>query len=156
MDLRLSDILDPACIRLGMEANDKTQALSALVDVLANSERVRDLTEVRRVILEREKLMSTGIGLGIALPHGKTNGVDSSVAALATLKSPIDFDSIDDKPVSIILMLVGTEGNVGMHLRLLSRISRMIGSDAFRTSLANATTAEAVMELFVAQEEERA
>lgn len=156
MDLRLSDILDPACIRLAMEANDKTEALSSLVDVLANSTRVRDLTEVRRVILEREKLMSTGIGQGIALPHGKTNGVESSVAALATLKSPVDFDSIDDKPVSIILMLVGTEGNVGMHLRLLSRISRMIGSDAFRTSLLAAKTSEEVMELFAAHEEERA
>lgn len=156
MDLRLSDILDPACIRLGMEANDKTSALTALVDVLANSTRVRDLTEVRRVILEREKLMSTGIGQGIALPHGKTSGVESSVAALATLANPVDFDSIDDKPVSIVLMLVGTEGNVGMHLRLLSRISRMIGSEAFRTSLLNAKTSEAVMELFAAHEEERA
>ncbi len=156
MDLRLSDILDPACIRLGIEANDKTQALSALVDVLANSTRVRDLAEVRRVILEREKLMSTGIGQGIALPHGKTAGVESSVAALATLQTPVDFDSIDDKPVSIILMLVGTEGNVGMHLRLLSRISRMIGSEAFRTSLLAAKTSEEVMELFAAHEEERA
>lgn len=156
MDLRLSDILDPACIRLGMEAHDKTQALSALVDVLANSTRVRDLAEVRRVIMEREKLMSTGIGQGIALPHGKTGGVESSVAALATLHTPVDFDSIDDKPVSIILMLVGTEGNVGMHLRLLSRISRMIGSDAFRASLLNAQTSEEVMELFASHEEERA
>jgi len=156
MDLRLSDILDPACIRLGMDARDKTQALSSLVDVLANSTRVRDLAEVRRVIIEREKLMSTGIGQGIALPHGKTGGVESSVAALATLQSPVDFDSIDDKPVSIILMLVGTEGNVGMHLRLLSRISRMIGSDTFRESLLAAKTSEEVMELFASHEEERA
>lgn len=156
MDLRISDILDPAAVMLQLDATDKISALQQMVDLLAASGKVRDVDELKRVILERERLMSTGIGSGVALPHGKTNVVDTSLAALATLKNPLDFDSLDDKPVSIILMLVGTEGNVGQHLRLLSRISRMIGSEAFRTSLLSARSVNDVMELFSSYEEERA
>ena len=78
------------------------------------------------------------------------------MAALATLRTPIDFDALDDKPVSIILLLVGTEGNVGVHLRLLSRISRMVGSEQFRTSLLNTKSIENVMTLLGTHEEERA
>lgn len=155
MDLRISDILDPAAVMLQLDAADKTSALEQMVDLLAGSGNVSDVAELKRVILEREKLMSTGIGNGVALPHGKTNVVRTSLAALATLKTPLDFDSLDDKPVSIILMLVGTEGNVGQHLRLLSRISRMIGSEAFRASLLSARSVNDVLDLFSSYEEER-
>ena len=79
-----------------------------------------------------------------------------SIAALATLREPIDFDSLHDKPVNIVLLLVGTEDNVGAHLRLLSRVSRMVGTEAFRTSLLAAHSVEDVFELFTTYEEERA
>jgi len=156
MDITITDILDPACIQLNMEVKDKAEALHAMVELLARGGKVRDKAALTTVILERERLMSTGIGNGVALPHGKTNAVDRSMVALATLQSPIDFDALDDKPVSIILLLVGTEGNVGVHLRLLSRISRMVGSDQFRTALMNAKSVENVMSLLGSHEEERA
>jgi len=76
--------------------------------------------------------------------------------AIATLANPIDLDALDDNPVSIIILLVGTESNVGMHLRLLSRISRMVGSEQFRASLLHAKSVEDVMMLFASQEEDRA
>lgn len=156
MDIKISDILDASAVCLDLDVKDKTEALVRLIDVLAAGGKVRDVQELKRVILEREKLMSTGIGNGVALPHGKTSVVDTSLAALATLRTPIDFDSLDDKPVSIILLLVGTEGNVGMHLRLLSRISRMVGSESFRSSLLGAKSVNDVLELFASYEEERA
>jgi len=156
MDITITDILDPACIQLNMEVKDKAEALHAMVELLARGGKVRDKAALTTVILERERLMSTGIGNGVALPHGKTNAVDRSMVALATLQSPIDFDALDDEPVSIILLLVGTEGNVGVHLRLLSRISRMVGSDQFRTALMNAKSVENVMSLLGSHEEERA
>lgn len=156
MDIKISDILDPAAVCLDLDVKDKTEALVRLVETLGATGRVRDVAELRRVILEREKLMSTGIGNGVALPHGKTNVVDGSLAALATLRVPIDFDSLDDKPVTIILLLVGTENNVGVHLRLLSRVSRMVGAEAFRTSLLAAKSVNDVLELFASYEEERA
>ena len=156
MDIKIADILDPACICLNMEAKDKVSALNQMVDLLALNGKVHDRATLATVILDRERLMSTGIGNGVALPHGKTNVVDRSMAALATLRTPIDFDALDDKPVSISLLLVGTEGNVGVHLRLLSRISRMVGSEQFRTSLLNTKSIENVMTLLGTHEEERA
>lgn len=156
MDIKIADILDPACICLNMEAKDKVSVLNQMVDLLALNGKVHDRATLATVILDRERLMSTGIGNGVALPHGKTNVVDRSMAALATLRTPIDFDALDDKPVSIILLLVGTEGNVGVHLRLLSRISRMVGSEQFRTSLLNTKSIENVMTLLGTHEEERA
>ena len=156
MDIKIADILDPACICLNMEAKDKVSALNQMVDLLALNGKVHDRATLATVILDRERLMSTGIGNGVALPHGKTNVVDRAMAALATLRTPIDFDALDDKPVSIILLLVGTEGNVGVHLRLLSRISRMVGSEQFRTSLLNTKSIENVMTLLGTHEEERA
>lgn len=156
MDLKITDLLERSAIILGLDVKDKTEALVKMVDLLGASGKVRDVEQLRRVILEREKLMSTGIGNGVALPHGKTSVVDTSLAAIATLKEPIDFDSLDDNPVSIVIMLVGTEGNVGMHLRLLSRISRMVGSDAFRSSLLAAKSVDDVVDLLASYEEERA
>ena len=156
MDMKLTDILEDSCIQLNIEASDKTSVLTELVDVLAATGKVQDRDELLRVIIDREKLMSTGIGNGVALPHGKTNVVENSVAAIATLSTPIDFDSLDDKPVQIILLLVGTEENVGGHLRLLSRISRMVGSENFRSSLMAARTVEEARDVFASYEEERA
>jgi fructose-specific phosphotransferase system IIA component len=154
--MKITDILAPSCVLLGTQAADKPQVLEFLVNALAATGKVSDRDELLRVITEREKLMSTGIGHGVALPHGKTSTVTNSIAALATLATPIDFDALDDEPVSIVLMLVGTEGNVGVHLRLLSRISRMVGSEQFRNSLRSANNVENVLELFAAHEEERA
>ena len=155
MDLKITDILDRQAVVLDLDVHDKEEALQRLIDVLAASGNVSDVEQLRRVIIEREKLMSTGIGHGVALPHGKTSVVETSLAALATLRTPIDFDSLDDKPVSIIIMLVGTESNVGVHLRLLSRISRMVGSDAFRSSLLGAKSVDDVLALLAGYEEER-
>lgn len=156
MDLKITDILAPSCVHLDLEVSDKTDLLTKLVDVVAETGKVKDRDTLLKVILDREKLMSTGIGYGVALPHGKSNVVEQSVAAVATLREPIDFDALDDKPVNIVLLLVGTEENVGAHLRLLSRISRMVGSEQFRTSLLASHSVEDVLDLFATYEEERA
>ena len=156
MDLKITDILAPSCVHLDMNVSDKTELLTKLVDVVVGTGGVKDRDALLKVILDREKLMSTGIGYGVALPHGKSNVVERSVAAVATLREPIDFDALDDKPVNIVLLLVGTEDNVGAHLRLLSRISRMVGSEQFRTNLLAAHSVEDVVDLFSTYEEERA
>ena len=156
MDIKITSILNASCIKLNMDATNKADVLSKMVDLLSAGGKVLDKVKLSSVIHEREKLMSTGIGNGVALPHGKTDAVDRSMIAIATLANPIDFDALDDNPVSIIILLVGTESNVGMHLRLLSRISRMVGSEQFRASLLHAKSVEDVMMLFASQEEDRA
>lgn len=155
MDLKVIDILMPSAVTLDMEASDKTDVLTKLVDLAVSTGKVADRDTLLKVILDRERLMSTGIGHGVALPHGKTNVVSASLAALAVLREPVDFDALDDQPVNIVLLLVGTEEAVGAHLRLLSRISRMVGSEQFRTSLTNARSVEDVLDLFATYEEER-
>jgi len=155
MDIKVSDILAPTAVLLDQDVDSKTDILQRLVDAVAAAGTVSDVAELRRVILEREKLMSTGIGNSFALPHGKTSVVSTSMAALATLRTPIDFDSLDDKPVSIVLLLVGTENNVGMHLRLLSRVSRLVGNEGFRTALLNAHSVSDAIDVFSTFEQER-
>lgn len=154
--MKITDILSPSSIILGMQATTKEQVLEQLVASISATGAIADSAELLRVIMEREKLMSTGIGHGVALPHGKTKVVNRSIAALATLPTPVGFDSLDDEPVSIVLMLVGTEGNVGVHLRLLSRISRMVGSEQFRQQLLAAPSPQDVLDLFSSYEDEQA
>lgn len=156
MDLKVTDILIPATVQLDLVATDKTDVLTQLVDLVVSTGKVSDRDALLKVILDRERLMSTGIGYGVALPHGKSSVVQTSLAALAVLRTPIDFDALDDKPVNIVLLLVGTEEAVGAHLRLLSRISRMVGSEQFRSDLLGARTVEDVLDLFGTYEEERA
>lgn len=155
MDTRISAILDSSCIRLNLDVADKDDCLRKVVDLVAATGKVRDMERLHAVIVDRERLMSTGIGNSVALPHGKTDVVDQSIVAVATLASPIDFDALDDKPVSIVILLVGPESNVGVHLRLLSRISRLVGSEQFRASLLSARSAEDVLALFAGSEEEQ-
>lgn len=155
MDTKISSILDPSCIRLNLDVADKDDCLRKVVDLAGATGKVKDVERLHTVIVDRERLMSTGIGNSVALPHGKTDVVDQSMVAVATLSSPIDFDSLDDKPVSIVVLLIGPESNVGVHLRLLSRISRLVGSEQFRASLLTAKSAEDVLALFAGNEEEQ-
>lgn len=152
--MHISSILEESFIAIRIPASSKEQALNAMIDMLGTSPKVRDLDRVRAAILEREKLMSTGVGHGFAIPHGKTDALDDIIAAFAIMAEPIDFDALDNQPVQLIFMLVGKETHVGTHLKLLSRISRLMNNEAFRQQLLGAASAAEVLELF-AQEEHR-
>ncbi len=152
--MHISSILDESFIAIRIPATSKEQALNAMIDMLGTSPKVRDLERVRAAILEREKLMSTGVGHGFAIPHGKTDALDDIMAAFAITEAPIDFDALDNQPVQLIFMLVGKETHVGTHLKLLSRISRLMNNEAFRKQLLSAQSSAEVLELFK-QEEHR-
>lgn len=96
--------------------------------------------------------MSTGVGGGFAIPHGKTDGVVDLVGAIATTALPIDFESLDEQPVRIIFLLVGPESMVGPHIKILSRISRLMNREDFRNRLLAAASPSEVYEL-IKQEE---
>ncbi|MBS1912076.1 MAG: PTS sugar transporter subunit IIA [Bacteroidetes bacterium] len=152
--MHISSILEEKFIAIKIPASSKEEALDAMVDMLASSPKVRDLERVRAAIMEREKLMSTGVGHGFAIPHGKTDALDDIIAAFAITAEPIDFDALDNQPVQLIFMLVGKESHVGTHLKLLSRISRLMNNESFRQQLLNADTPADVLSLFE-QEEHR-
>lgn len=151
--MKISEIITPSRIRVNVPLQSKDEILESLMDILNKNGDIDDILEVRRVIFERESLMSTGIGYGIALPHGKTNAVKHTSAAMLTLAQPVDYDSLDGQPVNIAIMLVGKENQVSTHLKMLSKISRVIVSDAFRHYALEATSPEQLHRLFAEADE---
>jgi len=152
--MKITDILLKECVILHSNAQNKDAILNELLEALGHTKTVLNKDEVKKAVLERETIMSTGIGNEFALPHGKTNAVTDTIGALATLEHPIDFDSLDNRPVNVVFMLIGRENAVGVHLRLLSRISRMMNDDTFRKHIMDAATPSEVILLFDHQEGE--
>ncbi|MBX7155995.1 MAG: PTS sugar transporter subunit IIA [Candidatus Kapaibacterium sp.] len=146
--MNIAEMLTPSRICLQVRAETKEEVLNELIGILEKNGDLEDVQEVTRVIFEREKLMSTGIGHGIALPHGKTNAVKHTSAAMITLAQPVDYDSLDNQPVQLAIMLVGKENQVSTHLKLLSKISRIIANESFRHYAIDAENAEQIHKLF--------
>lgn len=141
-------LLRPETIRVGMPGGSKQEVIEAMVNILADDPSVRDLEAIRAAVLERETVMSTGVGKGLGLPHAKTPAVRATVAALAITNTPVEFGAIDNEPVRLIFLLVGTETARSQHIKILSRISRLLNRDAFRQRLLQATSAKEVLHAF--------
>lgn len=139
--MKLKEILSEDLIKVPLTGREKRQVIEEMVDVLATARRIKSKDEVLKAILEREALMSTGVGDGVAIPHGKAEAAPEIVAALGIAKAPVDFDAIDDKPVNLVWLLVGPPHQTGPHLKALSRISRLVHKRDFRERLATANTA---------------
>ncbi|HEX2093542.1 MAG TPA: PTS sugar transporter subunit IIA [Longimicrobiaceae bacterium] len=138
----LSELLPPARIRIPLAGRSKDELLRELVDVLHATGEVKDSPGVLRAVQEREEVLSTGIGNGVAIPHGKSPQVSSLAMAAGVAAEPVDFDALDGKPVNLFFLLVGPESAAGDHVKALSRISRLVRSDSFRQRLAAASSAE--------------
>ncbi|MEN3037733.1 MAG: PTS sugar transporter subunit IIA [Candidatus Kryptonium sp.] len=151
--MKISDILNEEFVIVGLDVSSKEDAINALVDLIAKSEKVKNVNKVREAVFEREKIMTTGVGKGFAVPHGKTDAVTDIVAAFAITKKPIDYDSLDGEPVRLIFLLVGRDNMVGPHIKLLSRISKLMNDNDFREKLLNVKDAKEVVSLFKTEEE---
>ncbi len=150
--MKITDILHKNSILVHRPIETKEAALTLMIQALAQSGQITDPTEVQRVVWEREAIMSTGIGKGFALPHGKTNSVADTVGCFLTLAAPINFDALDGLPVNTIFMLIGRENTVGTHLRMLSRISRLMNNDSFRSEVQSAGSSDEIYALFEREE----
>ena len=146
--LEIHDLLTPNTVRVGLSGETKEEVLDNLVSLLDGHPAVKDIDEVRQAILEREKMMSTGVGKELALPHAKTSAVRESIAAFAVTNRPIDFGAIDNEPVRLIFLLVGTEIAKSEHIKILSRVSRLMNRDRFRSRLFDSKSAEDVISVF--------
>jgi len=145
--LLITPLLQQDRVCVGLHGEMKDDIIHALVDLLEGHEGIRDLEAVRTAVFARERVMSTGVGKGLALPHAKTEGVEGMVAALAIVENDIDFESLDHQPVRIVFLLAGTPAAKAQHVRILSRISRLINEDAFRTRLLAAPDANTALQL---------
>src|SRR5690242_19849445 len=150
--MRLTEILKPQNIKIPLQAKTKTDAISELVQLLAANKEVGDAKKVLESVLGREATRTTGIGNGLAIPHGKCNGTDHLVMAIGRPATPIDFQSIDGRPVNLIWLLTSPPDKTGPHIHALARISRLMTIDRFRQSLAAAKTSQEIYDAIVQQE----
>lgn len=146
--MQIHQFLTPDTVRVGLAGTTKAEVLENLVGLLEGQPQVDDLEEVRRAVMARESVMSTGVGKHLALPHAKTSAVTDTVAAFAVTENLIDFGAIDNEPVKLLFLLVGTEDAKSLHIKLLSRVSRLMNRDAFRDRLLHATSPDDVLKLF--------
>jgi len=150
--MRLSDILKIQHIKVPLVAKDKKGAISEMVQVLADAHEVKNAQVLLNSVLEREATRTTGIGNGLAIPHGKCAGVDHLVVAVGKPAEPIDFDSIDKRPVNLIVLLASPPDQTGPHIQALARISRLMNVEGFRQAMRTATNAQQIYDAVVAQE----
>jgi fructose-specific phosphotransferase system IIA component len=150
--MKISDILNEDLVVTALHGGSKEEIIDSMIDLVARSPKVLDKEKVREAIFEREKIMSTGVGNGFAIPHGKTDAVSDIVAAFAVTADPIDYQSLDEKPVRLVFLLVGKDNMVGPHIKLLSRISRLMNKEEFRKRLMNLNSPKEIIETFRQEE----
>lgn len=150
--MKISDILTEDLVVAGLKGKSKDGIIEAMIGIVSHSPKVLDREKVRTAIFEREQIMSTGVGNGFAIPHGKTDAVSDIVAAFAVTEEEIDYDSLDEKPVRLVFLLVGKDNLVGPHIKLLSRISRLMNKEEFRRQLLTLETPKEILDLFRQEE----
>jgi len=133
--MKIADLLAPAAVVAEMKAGGKNAALEELTDAMAQAHAGLDRDAVLRVLHERERLGSTGIGDGVAIPHGKLKNVDQLLLSFGRSRDGIEFDSMDGKPAHLFFLLLASEESVGVHLKTLARISKLLKSPAVRDAL---------------------
>ncbi len=133
--MKIIDFLKEEAIIPDLKATDKEGVIKELAISLKNTGEINDQAKIVEVILEREKLGSTGIGQGIAVPHAKTDDVKQIVVAFGLSRKGINFDSLDEEPVYLIFLVLAPVEATGMHLKLLAKIARLLKDKVFRNAL---------------------
>lgn len=152
--MKLSEVLTEALVRIPLQNFEKQGIIEELINVMDHEHKIQDRNKVLQAVLEREKMMSTGIGNGVAIPHGKSQGVEELTVALGITPQEVNFDSLDGKPVRIVFLLVGPEKASSTHIKMLSRISRLLNQAAFRQKLIQAQSSADVMAIIVQEEKQ--
>ncbi|MDR3124318.1 MAG: PTS sugar transporter subunit IIA [Endomicrobium sp.] len=145
--MKIMDFLSQNEIIVDLKATDKKSAIVELVNVLGKTKKIKKTDEIINVVLEREKLGSTGIGQGVAIPHGKTDVLSEQMGVLGISHKGIEFNSLDGELVHIIFLLVGPVEVAGQHLKALSRISRLFKDKFLRQAIREAETTENVVKI---------
>jgi len=150
--MNLTDLLSAEVIKIPLASKEKYQIIEEMVDLLHKAGRIENRDVVLNAVFARERVMSTGMGDGIAIPHAKTDGVKELVVAFGISHQDVDFQAIDGKPVRMFFLLVGPTDQTGPHLKTLSRISRLMHRKEFRDSLRICFNAEEVLQAIADEE----
>lgn len=133
--MRLTDVLNEDYINISLSGTNRDECIKELINKLATAQTINSADNIFDAVLEREKIMTTGVGNGIAIPHCKHPDSPEFSVCLGIQQKGVDFQSIDKKDVTIIFLLVGPENNPGLHIKLLSRISRLMSNEELRQQL---------------------
>ena len=146
--MNILDILSPKAVKSPLVSTEKQAAIYELVDLLDESGLIDDPQRLKEVVWERESQRSTGIGEGLAIPHGKCETVKQLVLAIGRPAEPIEFESVDKRPVKLIVLLASPPDKTADHIQALGKISRLMANKDFRESTYVAESAEALYALF--------
>jgi PTS system nitrogen regulatory IIA component len=150
--MKITEFLHPESVIGALAAKDKPGVLAELCRALAQRVGTVSAETLTQVLLDREKLSSTGIGEGVAIPHGKLAGLKELVAAFGVSKGGVDFDAIDGKRTHLFFALLAPENSAGIHLKALARISRLFKNPAFRKAIVEAADARAIYDLIATED----
>jgi len=152
--MRLSEILDANNIIPDLKAKDKKKALEELAETIVNTRPSLDKDSLVKVLLERERLGSTGIGDGVAIPHGKFHGISEPVISFGRSLKGLDFDAMDGQPVFLFFLLVAPENSASVHLKALARIAKLLKNSSFRKTLMEIQSRQELYETIIQNDEE--
>lgn len=150
--MRVQDILQKNSILIDLSCTDKTEVISQMARYMASLHDLPNGEMIGQKILEREADMSTGIGFGIAIPHGRINGIDKLYMVAARSNQGIEFNSIDEQPVHLIFMMISPANTSNDHTSILSSLSRIMSYEDVRTKLLTADTAENFLDIIIKSE----
>jgi PTS system nitrogen regulatory IIA component len=145
--MHLSQLLNSEAVDVQLRSKAKREVIAELVALLEKAHGVSSGGEILDRVLKREAMMSTGIGNGIAIPHGKARAVDRLVAACGVSRTGVEFDSVDGEPATLFILLVSPEDVGGPHVKVLANISRLLKEENVRESLKHAESSDAFFSL---------
>jgi Kef-type K+ transport system membrane component KefB/mannitol/fructose-specific phosphotransferase system IIA component (Ntr-type) len=140
-------LIEPECFSMALRGENKKEIITELVDILAATGKLQDREQVLADVFEREESMSTGMEFGIALPHGKTDGVADTAIAVGIKKSGVNFDSMDGEPSRLFVLIVSPKKISGLHVQFLAAVGSILGDETLREAVINAATPEEAVEL---------
>jgi len=152
-EVTISDLLSVEVIASELEVSSRDDVFEELISMLGDNGQLDDTGTALKAIREREDILSTGIGNGVAIPHAKTEAVESLVATFGRVPEGVDFQSLDGEPAHLIFLLLSPEDEAGLHVRALARISRMLKNTEFRERMLNADDAEEIYSIIQEEEE---
>ena len=145
--MQILDLITTNSIVVPLAAENKQQAIDLMVDHLGKTESLKDLDEIKHLVWARENQRSTGIGNGLAIPHGKCDSISKLMLVIGILDDPIDFDAVDDQPVKMIALLLSPTKQIAEHIQALGKISRLMNDGEFRNSAYCCQSSDELFEL---------
>lgn len=150
--MELAKLLTPDRIRVPLHSSDKTAVITELVDLLKETGALVERDAALEAVLRREAERTTGIGYGLAIPHGKSDGCRQLVMAAGKPAQPVDFQSLDGRPVTFVVLLISPPDQTGPHIQALAKVSRLMNMEDFRNAVARVSSAQELHEAILMHE----